>query len=464
MRFSNWTAEQFLDSNSLNALTSNVSGDFNAVGRAVSKPGIMYPELATFAASGLAINSTLPYPFGVCFGNGAIAHAHGTVTGLDTTTYTTSFSGVVPGSGPAVTAYLLASLTQILENSFTNTGPPQGHPDFNPNFVPSTAYETILDSLLLAVSTTPADNVLTFELGRTTLASGATGVVFSTVFQNRISGPNTSQVVQVSGNLLLNPSAHGGRTVQAIAPCSITLPAVSGSSDLIYSVANASTGTVTLQTQGSDLMFGLGSIPASGQTSFAVGAGTSIVLGGESGLYQAIGGSPPSAFPSGTGMVFAQASAPVGWTQATTFNDKVLRLVSGGTGGTSGGAWAISGLSTTVNGHVLTLAEIAAHSHNINISSGTESADHTHFVGTDLGPGAGATSQHIGTGGGATQAILSGSSFALTTEVESASHFHNVAGPTDSQGSNSAHTHSATSAGDGTWRPAYVDTIVATKN
>ena len=40
----------------------------------------------------------------------------------------------------------------------------------------------------------------------------------------------------------------------------------------------------------------------------------------------------------GSTMVFYQASAPVGWTQNTSFNDCTLRLVSGLTGGSSGGS------------------------------------------------------------------------------------------------------------------------------
>ena len=50
------------------------------------------------------------------------------------------------------------------------------------------------------------------------------------------------------------------------------------------------------------------------------------------------------AFPSGTKMLFMQATAPLGWTQDTDVNDKVIRVVSGSGGGT-GGSWTISGLS-----------------------------------------------------------------------------------------------------------------------
>src|SRR4030067_2151006 len=46
--------------------------------------------------------------------------------------------------------------------------------------------------------------------------------------------------------------------------------------------------------------------------------------------------------PSGTKATFAQAAAPSGWTQDTFPNDKMLRVVSTA-GGTTGGAWGISG-------------------------------------------------------------------------------------------------------------------------
>jgi hypothetical protein len=65
--------------------------------------------------------------------------------------------------------------------------------------------------------------------------------------------------------------------------------------------------------------------------------------------------------PSGTKMVFYQASAPIGWT-AVALNDKFLRVVtSGGTGGSTGGS-GLSPSSTitlqhthTSNGHTHTV-------------------------------------------------------------------------------------------------------------
>lgn len=66
--------------------------------------------------------------------------------------------------------------------------------------------------------------------------------------------------------------------------------------------------------------------------------------------------------PAGTVMVWAQASAPTGWTKTATVNDRMLRVVSS-VGGTTGGSRLIS------NGMAL------AHTHTL-----TAVSDHTHTV------------------------------------------------------------------------------------
>lgn len=67
--------------------------------------------------------------------------------------------------------------------------------------------------------------------------------------------------------------------------------------------------------------------------------------------------------PSGTKMFFYQASAPTGWTQDTTHNDKALRVVSGAGGG-SGGSLSLS--AATTGGHTLTISEMPAHNHVVS--------------------------------------------------------------------------------------------------
>lgn len=79
--------------------------------------------------------------------------------------------------------------------------------------------------------------------------------------------------------------------------------------------------------------------------------------------------------PSGTKMVFYQASPPTGWT-AVAANDKFLRVVtSGGTGGTNGGTVAAStslAHTHTVDSHTHTGP---SHTHSLADDSTTSNAD-----------------------------------------------------------------------------------------
>jgi hypothetical protein len=136
-----------------------------------------------------------------------------------------------------------------------------------------------------------------------------------------------------------------------------------------------------------------------------------------------------SSFPSGTAMVFAQTTAPTGWTKVTTYNDAALRVVSGTA--SSGGTTAFSSVFTsrtpagTVGATTLTTAQLASHPHSIGISTQALS-----------NPGYGTEVNFMVSGGA----------------IDSAN-----------TGGNNSHTHSFTgSAMD--FAVKYVDTIIATKN
>jgi hypothetical protein len=72
--------------------------------------------------------------------------------------------------------------------------------------------------------------------------------------------------------------------------------------------------------------------------------------------------------PAGTTMLFAQTSAPTGWTKSTTHDNKALRVVSGTA--SSGGsvafttAFASQSVAGTVGSTTLTTSQIPSHSHN----------------------------------------------------------------------------------------------------
>lgn len=84
------------------------------------------------------------------------------------------------------------------------------------------------------------------------------------------------------------------------------------------------------------------------------------------------GGQKVDTFPSGTKMLFNQAAAPTGWTKQTSVNDAALRVVSGTTGGGTGGSIAFStlfatGKTVSLSGNVgattLTVNQMPSHSH-----------------------------------------------------------------------------------------------------
>jgi len=130
--------------------------------------------------------------------------------------------------------------------------------------------------------------------------------------------------------------------------------------------------------------------------------------------------------PAGTVMLFAQTTAPVGWTKQTTHNDKALRVVSGtaGSGGstaftTAFGTPAVTGtvgitgepslgnLAVSISGNVavsnttLSINQIPSHSHTIrggndsNPNGGVHGADQeTSRVGNTGNAGGGGAHNH----------------------------------------------------------------------
>jgi len=75
----------------------------------------------------------------------------------------------------------------------------------------------------------------------------------------------------------------------------------------------------------------------------------------------------PSTIPAGTVMLFAQTSAPSGWTKITTYNDRTLRVVSGAASAGGSVAFTSAFTSQAVNGTVgataLTEAQLPSHNH-----------------------------------------------------------------------------------------------------
>lgn len=203
-----------------------------------------------------------------------------------------------------------------------------------------------------------------------------------------------------------------------------------------------SDGSAAIQVGGTDVI-GLGTAGQIGIGGATYGTAGQVLTSG--GASAAPSWTTIAAFPSGTAMLFAQTSAPTGWTKSTTHNNKALRVVSGtaSSGGTVAftTAFASQAVAGTVGSTTLAATQIPAHTHSgttstaslpgsmsaiVNISgarsgivsaytntaacsvAGTTaghqygnysfSADHSHTFTTDNGTGGGQSHNHSFTG------------------------------------------------------------------
>jgi len=169
-------------------------------------------------------------------------------------------------------------------------------------------------------------------------------------------------------------------------------------------------------------------------------------------------------FPGGTKMVFVQASAPTGWTQDTTNNDKGLRVVSGSGGGT-GGTHAFSSPPSTSHTHTgpSHTHSTPAHLHSHTLSAGAhtlstaEMPSHSHSISRGYGTGTSVIKAGNSSGG----------SIGTSSTGGGGSHSHSLAGSISSGGastSGAGGTGATGSAGPTAFAPQYVDVIVCTKD
>jgi len=158
-----------------------------------------------------------------------------------------------------------------------------------------------------------------------------------------------------------------------------------------------------------------------------------------------------------TKMVFYQASAPTGWTQVVTDNDKALRVVSG-SGGGSGGTHGLSTPPSTAHthtgpSHTHGYSTVIAHTHTFTTAS---DGSHAHTINV--------------WGGSGTYNALGGDGSTLSrTENTSSTGSHTHTGTTASTGSGSGTTTAAGTGNTGSngptaFAPQYIDVIVCSKD
>lgn len=217
---------------------------------------------------------------------------------------------------------------------------------------------------------------------------------------------------------------------------------VGGGSASVVSTFNGRNGDVVLQASDLTGLIDGSNLPtASATVKGGVKIGSGLTMTGD---VLSAGISGGGDMPSGTRCVFAQASAPTGWTQVTAeqANNRLLRVVnvaggSGGSGGTGGYGYGGSDDPTVMNkipGHTHTFSGTAA-------SAGAHTHAYTTMIYDNNIDGVDSTTTHSGD-------------------------HHNESRQTGSSG---AHTHTvsgttALNSGADTWTPKYLNLIICTKN
>lgn len=237
----------------------------------------------------------------------------------------------------------------------------------------------------------------------------------------------------------------------------VTLPAagnnvyaisISGNADTATAATTAAacSGNALTATTATKLAAG-----AAGQIPYQTGAGaTGFSAAGTAGQVLTSGGAGAptwtsvQAFPAGTRVPFAQASAPTGWTQDTSdaANNRMLRVVNSAGNG-------VGGSHSPVLNNV-----VPSHTHGF--TTGSVSADHTH---SDYGhshsysrPSSTLTYQS----GGNNQVALN-----TITATQTATAYASLTGI------NANHTHSGSTDNGSSqtdWQPRYIDLIICSKN
>lgn len=224
---------------------------------------------------------------------------------------------------------------------------------------------------------------------------------------------NYASVGQVQGGLTTHLTGVAG-TANAISGNATPSPsAYAAGQRFTFVAASSNTGAVTLNVSG------LGAVEVTRNGSFPLvadeiraGGITTVTYDGT--RFQISNNSRE--IQAGTTLAFFQASAPIGWTQVTTHNNKAIRIVSSAGGGFGGVqafsvAFSSKAVSGTVGNTTLTEAQMPSHNHTISISASGTGPGTGEFVS-----GAGTRTTGLTGGGGSHTHSFTGTAIDLNVQ------------------------------------------------
>lgn len=176
-------------------------------------------------------------------------------------------------------------------------------------------------------------------------------------------------------------------------------------------------------------------------------------------------------FPAGTAMLFAQTSAPTGWTKSTTHNNKALRVVSGTASSGGSVAFTTAFASKSVSGSIANTTATGSISTSTSVSLSSGGSVNSYTLSTSEIPSHTHTFNYASGGGsGLPNANFGGFSGTVTTNGTGGGggHSHGFTNPSYSASSSStftgtAHNHTFTGTAIDL-SVQYVDVIIATKD
>jgi hypothetical protein len=187
----------------------------------------------------------------------------------------------------------------------------------------------------------------------------------TTISSTAMNANNTDIASEITGSLPRDGQAAMTGQLKA-ASGSVAAPGITFSADLDCGLYRIGANDIALAAGGSRIQewdTGGSTIVGALTVTGAAALGSTLAVTGA--VTQ--GGVAVTAFPSGTAMLFAQTSAPSGWTKSTSHNDKALRVVSGTA--SSGGsvafttAFASQSVAGTVGNTALSEAQLPSHKH-----------------------------------------------------------------------------------------------------